>query len=1060
MCVGAPCNSTVGCGPLFCSYSVIDTPNCTLRWTDVTSQTFLCRTSPTQGKCQKCPEGWTASGAYCVECELGRSCDVAGVALCEGQCASGASPTCDPSTGYVSCSECASNSTRLRLQNRVLTRGGVLDAPHLCEAYFRCEVGYYLTSSSDKTQLACGPCFFPENVQAGWAAKSQGLTFGDEFSCMYAPVERLNASNALGAYGDLQTSCPEGGFTSRAHGAATAAGCRACPNAPAGGRFRPRSFDCATECDPQFVMRGEKCVHSDRALIKCDGDGCGDPGLPWNEPGWTTTGRPQWTMAAATPPVAAMDLGSDAIGSLDTLYLSGDSLCDSIVGATSQLGYVQDKPLIAVTCKDTESHRFHLLCKGGRYLYAFLERSFGSNNRFVMWQVDTAKSPGQYGRVMQTWRLPGKVCSAAWSVLDGVEYVYAVFCGAPFVFFVRVAAEPSAPNSGTTKVSQERTQFDIGRRYDMLIGTATVGLADGQRDVARFGAALSVCNTSDPRRLLVADQVNCRMVEIIVDTPGSFLTRAVSIGEPLCYTSNNPLPAPRLLISILGGAWALFMTDKGLMQMDAATRTIRLAARTDEIPLEGVRWIGVADQGSSLVAHNGSHRAQARPGQVLCPAHHSSPRGGKCVPCPLTSYASGGACVPCSTPLCGPGTAPVPCGPGHDAHCRACTGGAPYAFRFDGNCTVVPTSPCPPGFYATQNVSGADCEECPVWYGPGAYDSVPQQGVCSCFPQGTMRRGTCEVPSPFAGGTGPYAVPSWVLGMNCTYQECQERGCYLSKVFPRTCAACPPGQLSVGGMWCETCPGFRNPTPAQDECVCTAPSRANADGDCVCPAGHERGGSVGCKACAPGDYQEEGGIVLAQTRTGCSTCRAGTESQAGALECTACGGGKFRETGMARCEPCASPTSYASEPSSRDSCTDCATGCPPSHRWDPCPVSPSRAEGWFTCTACPPLPDAAREYVPGDDNRGCWWQCTSGYYESEGECLRCTTEACPPGRKFTQCTAYGDRDCSAECVNATMPAENSVWTTECRWGCAAGFVLRERTVVAWTEYECVTDHRI
>ena len=1045
VCVGSACNSTNGCGTLFCSYSVIDTPSCTLRWTDFASTTFLCKTSPTQGVCQRCPPGWTASGAYCVECELGRSCDATGVALCEGQCAIGASPTCDPSTGYASCSPCLTNATALRLQKRILTRGGVLDAPRLCEAYFQCEIGYYLTSTSDKTRLTCEPCAFPENQAAAWTARSQGMTFGDAFSCMYAPAETLNGSNAVGMYGDLQTSCPEGGFTSRARGAATASGCRACPNAPAGGRFKLGRFDCTTECDPQFVMRGEVCVHSDRTLIKCSGDGCGGFTLPWNDPGSATTARPQWEVTQATPSMAAADLSSDAMGSLDTLFLGGGPLCTSLVAATTKLGYVQDKPLVASTCHETESHQFHLLCKGGRYLYAFLERSFGSNNRFVMWQVDTT---GQYGRVMQTWRLPGKVCSAAWSMLDGTEYVYATFCGAPFVFFVKVVADP------TTKASQAGTQFNIGRRYDVLIGGITAGLADGQRDVARFGSALSVCNTSDPRRLLVADRVNCRLVEIVVDTPGSFLTRATSIGEPLCYTSNQPLPAPRLLTSVLGGAWALFLTDSGLMQMDAATRTIQSVVSPEEIPLAGVRWIGVTRQGSRIVMHNGSHVAQAAAGQSACPEHHSSLRGGGCTPCPRTSYAAGAACVPCSTPLCGTGTTLVPCGPGSDAHCRACTGGAPYAFRFDGNCTVVPTSPCPSGFYATHNSSASDCARCPVWYGPGAYDGVPQWGVCSCFSQGKMRRGVCVVDSPFANPQGPYPVPAWMQGMNCTYQECQEQGCYLSQVFPRACTGCPPGLRSVGGMWCETCPGFRSPTPAQDACVCILPSSPNDSGDCVCPAGHARGGPTGCAPCAPGDYQAEAGVVLLETPGGCSACGPGTESLAGASECTACPPGKYKEAGMAACRACASPSSYATNATSRGSCAECARECDAGQRWSPCPAMAGSSE-WFLCAPCEPALRETQEYVPGADNRVCWWQCLSGHYEREGACVGCTTDACPAGSMFTPCTAYADRDCSRPCVNSTMPEENAVWTAGCEWGCAPGFTLQQRVVVAWTEYACI-----
>ena len=369
------------------------------------------------------------------------------------------------------------------------------------------------------------------------------------------------------------------------------------------------------------------------------------------------------------------------------------------------------------------------------------------------------------------------------------------------------------------------------------------------------------------------------------------------------------------------------------------------------------------------------------------------------------------------------------------------------------------TSPCPPGFYALRNGSGSDCAECPVWYGPGAYDGMPEWGVCSCYPQGTMRHGVCEVASPFAGGGGAVAggdepIPAWLEGMNCTYRECQETGCYLARAFPRACAACPSGKRSVGGMWCEGCSGFKQPTPARDECVCIPPSTPDWHGGCVCPAGHESDGTPGAMRCTPceaGDYQAEDGPVLAGVHRGCARCPSGSESRAGASGCTACEAGKYKEEGMQGCAGCASPTAYATDARSAGSCRECSPACGPGQRWTPCPG----VEGWFACIPCEPALRGAQEFVPGDDNRECWWQCASGHYESGGGCARCSTEACPPGRRFAACTAYADRDCSGECVNATMPSENAVWTRDCGWECAAGFILRKTVVVAWVEYTCV-----
>ena len=922
-----------------------------------------------------------------------------------------------------------------------------MDAPELCEAYFQCERGYYLTST---TGLTCEACLFPEARPTEWVALSQGLTFGDAYSCMYGPKEALNASNALGKYGSLQTSCPGGGFTSRAGAAATLAGCIACPNEPTGGGFKPGRFDCTVECKPQFERRGEACIHLDTSLIACDrngyaatASGCEATLLPWNSPGSMTASSPQWTVTAPAGIVSAAELESGFTASPSTLFSPTGALCKSIRATTANTAYVENRPLFAVTCEDTESHTFYLLLKGGRHLYAFLERSFGSNNRFVMWQVET--TGGTIGQVYQTWRLPGRVCSAAWAVLDGTEYVFAAFCGAPFVIYVKIAGY-----DGTTQVSIAQTLYPIGRRYGMLIGRMTPGMADGSMDVARFGSALTVSNTSDPRRLLVADQENCRLVEIVIDQPGSFLTRATSIGEALCYTSDHPMPSPRLLTSVLGGAWALFLSDFGLMQMDHATRRVQLVVPMEEIPLSRVRWIGVTGGGAAVVMHNGTHLATATAGQIPCPSRHSSRKGGACVPCPRTSYAAGENCIPCSNPVCQPGTALVPCGAGSDAYCRVCSGFAKYPFRFDGNCSIVPISPCPVQYYAIRNSTASDCAQCPPWYGPEAYASVPAWGVCSCFPQARIVNGVCELASPFATGDGPFAVPSWALGMNCTYQECQERGCFLSKALPRTCSPCPPGRRSSGGLWCEPCQGFRTPTPAQDECVCMPPSAPNDGEECVCPAGHSAEGVQRCAPCAAGDYQAEAGVMLAGRSRPCARCPPGTESQAGATGCTACEAGKYKEAGMTACGRCASETAFASDGASGASCRECSRECAMGQRWGPCPLRP----GWFTCVPCTPQLQATQEYVTGGDNRECWWQCLDGHYASEGGCTRCTTQPCPPGYIFNQCTSYADRDCSTPCVNSTMPAENAEWATGCEWRCAPGFDLQRKQVVTWVEYAC------
>lgn len=1065
-CKGAPCNASAPCGPLFCAYTVAATPNCSLVWQDHSGgASFLCQTSFTQGTCQQCPPGYSASGAYCLQCPNGQSCDATGAVACRGQCDVRNYPVCDASTGYATCLPCPGlNATALAAAQVVLTRGGVLGAPALCAAYFQCAKGYYLQSTQNNTALACGRCAVPEASASGWAFWSHGLTFGDAFSCLYAPAVAPTAANALGYYGALRTSCPPGGYTSAPGMAATAADCVACPIPPANGQFVEGVFDCSVQCALGYAPRGERCVPLNAHLIPCAGlagfavspDGCEASPLPWNAPGFQAL--PGWgasVAANARAPMAAMDLAS-GLGATATALLdaAGGELCGAVVAVGPNVGYLQDKPLFAAVCSDIESHQFYLVVRGATFLYAFLERSFGFNNRFVLWQVDLRRgASGQYGKVWQAWRLPGKVCSAAWGQLQGVDHLYLALCDAPFLVFVRAydllaLNYPYPADVSLAQRSGGLTAFAIGRRYGLLIGADEEGLADGMRDVARFSTTLSVANSSDPRRLFVADAENCRLVEVVIDTPGSFLTRAASIGPPSCFSGPAPLASPRLITSALGGAWAVFVTDAGVMQLDALTRSVLPVLPAAEWPLSP-QWLGVADGGRTLLMANATHTAAVTRLQAPCPAHQTAASGGPCLECPQASYARPDGCAACSQPACAANQSLVACGGSQDAACRACTGSAPYPFVYAGNCSVVPVAPCPAGYYGLTT-----CSRCPEWFGPAAYASVPQHGICACFPYGGMVGGTCVVPSPFSAAPGPYPVPAWAAALGCTYAECPLRGCYLAQAFPRVCAPCAPGLHGRNGLWCEACPGFRAPTPAGDACICLPPAEMGPDGACVCPPGHSAGGAEGCAPCAAGTYRAAGSALpddyAARPAAPCLACPPGTQTAPGGGSCAACPPGAYREAGMAACAACAGAGEYPADPADGGSCAACPAACGPGERWLPCPVDAAR----FVCEPCPALAGAAQRYVAGADNRACWTECLDGFYQDGSECRACTVAPCDPGFIFSPCTRYADHDCSLPCVNASKPAQNSVWAGGCSWACADGYVPRQRAMPGWTEYAC------
>ena len=1069
-CKGALCNASVPCGALFCSYTAVQKPNCSVTWSSPAGgQNFLCLTSGVQGTCQLCPAGYYASGAHCLECPYGQSCGAGGQVQCRGQCALRTYPTCDASTGYVQCRPCDINATALAQSNKVLTRGGVLDAPELCGAYFDCAAGYYLDGAGDQTQLVCRRCLLPEASASQWDVWSHGLTFGDAYSCLYQPASAPVANNTLGFYGDAGTSCPAGGHTSQPGMARSAADCLRCPNPPPNGRFVAGLFDCSVECGLGFARRGEACVPLDAGMITCpddgyavDGGGCAAAPLPWNEPGSQGLGGLASVVEANDAgPLDALDVrgGVAVAGVLPSLLDSyfarpPKNLCTGIVAVAPSVGYVQDRPLFGSTCLDVESHRPYLVLRGDAFVYAFLERSFGFNNRYILWQIDTRKGPGQYGKVWQTWRLPGKVCSAAWTPWPGVEYLHLALCGAPFLIYVTAYdikdLTPLPPE--VTLVTSGANSFAIGRRFGRLIGQDREGVADGMRDTALFGDTLSVANSSDPRRLFVADAENCRLVELVIDRPGSFLTRAVSIGAPSCFSGAFPLPSPRLLTSVLGGGWLLFLTDRGLMQMDTLTRTLQTALPADAMPLEP-RWFGAVESGAALVLANRTHTAWVRRLQAPCPEHTTSTRGSGCAECPRTRYALPSGCAECSSPVCGPNQTLVPCGGSRDAHCRECSGRAPYPFVYGGNCSLVPVAPCPAGFYGEST-----CAACPAWYGPAAYASVPQSGICACFPTGVLLNGTaCLVESPFASGAGSeqaLAASPWALRLACTYLECPLHGCYLRRAFPRECAACPEGLFGSNGLWCERCGGFRTATQARDACVCLPPTEPGPGGACVCPPGFAAGGPGGCVACAGGTHQPARVHLWedfrAQPAVACEACAPGTVNSADFTRCVPCPTGTYRDGSAEMCLPCPSATAYARDPARGDSCVECSAACGYGERWLPCPVAP----GLFVCEACGPLPSEAHRLVTGRDNRACWTECAAGFYQAGGACVACGHGECAPGFIFTPCSRYADYDCGRPCANASKPALNSVWAEGCSWACAPGFAMRSRSILSWTEYAC------
>ena len=161
-----------------------------------------------------------------------------------------------------------------------------------------------------------------------------------------------------------------------------------------------------------------------------------------------------------------------------------------------------------------------------------------------------------------------------------------------------------------------------------------------------------------------------------------------------------------------------------------------------------------------------------------------------------------------------------------------------------------------------------------------------------------------------------------------------------------------------------------------------------------------------------------------------NACPVGSYRADGQRLCTACGRGRF-------------PVN-ASDPGSCVACV-AAGACGAGMQESDCPVDAALVR----CEPCAPLPVGAL-WV----GSGCEYRCPAGTYHAGGACVACTVTACPPGSVLAACTSFEDGNCDQACTNATMPAQNAVWTDGCGWSCAVGFAPSLQDYWMFQYYVC------
>ena len=1065
---------------------------CTTQNTSVCEELF-CNTNVESnvGRCALCPTGWLASGLACTPCPKGQSCNEKGVPLCGGDCSAKFYPRCELESNFVECLPC----TESLPNNSVSTRGGVLDRPDACSTYITCNTGYVLTYNQndvlDQFNLTCTPCLVAEAGTPTFL--SNGLTPGDPYSCLYdlaVGAKQQNAStNSIGYWGNYSNTCPDG-MSSSAGQAPDASFCVTCPS------FTPYAADptwwtynCEFICLAKYNKIGQSCIPT---IVPACGPGtvtvstipevtCRSTPLPWNSPGYATLSDAYGTVVVSVVESTYQQTAAAlAFDPRTRVFANGTAICTAGTSCTSTNGYT---PYLVVS---------YQLSNNATNVYVFLSREYGRTNRHRLWKVSTAQNKIT---LTKEWALPTRVCNSAVGVdSSGNEYVYMSLCSTSFVSFVN-ASDVNATSWNSTRTGR----VSVARYVALLIGSVKgSGSRDGLRDEALFESALSLAVApmgpeTKQGRLFVLDQTACRMAEVRVVTPGSFLTSALTVATG-CQTGSAPIPSPYLLSTVLNGALLLFLTDDGLYQFDTALYSLQLVIRGEILPA-GVKWVNVTTPSKAYLGGNviqlwvasatsvgsatNNSFLQLFPTQTTCPNGSTSLLGsGVCTPCASTEFSAPEAglltCTPCNPSLACPlGQFLSPCTSGADATCVPCeqypgveliqshAATEKHTWSATGVCHPIYRYPCPSGYWGSNL-----CTQCPENTYTSATSPATSQAACICLHCGYYEAGKCVIPSPFALVNKTVSPTcdeverdklfngdtSWTDYSGCadllnqakcsktcskestTCTECGANGLYLERFAPKVCKECPDGKWGSNGLSCTDCPPLRVSASNHTFCMCGFGTVFKPPEDCVCPAGHEvRTNSKACTPCLPNFYMRDA-LVISKTDTNseslCVECSAGYEAlNLGSTACTPCKTGWYRTPTRPKCILCEVPGQYATDPTDHLSCTDCDTSCQPGMRATKCPTR-SDDPKYLRCVPCE-SPTAQYPKLQAD----AWeWvpDVTYTYQESKLECRW----QCKNSDRFflnedMECVPCAEDSCEPGTVFVPCTATRNGYCTQC-----------------------------
>jgi len=203
-------------------------------------------------------------------------------------------------------------------------------------------------------------------------------------------------------------------------------------------------------------------------------------------------------------------------------------------------------------------------------------------------------------------------------------------------------------------------------------------------------------------------------------------------------------------------------------------------------------------------------------------------------------------------------------------------------------------------------------------------------GDMSCAPTTSPS----SAPSPLPTTSAPTSIPSFAPTAVCipgTYLDAESGRCIECSIgrytnvetppWPSSCALCKIGKINqaTGSSECDSCPSGKLSSSDRTSCGdCDAGTFAFNSSSCeVCPEGYYAPTAQvdSCLVCGAGDHTRvpskattcsscEAGTYSEALAVNCSTCEAGTASSSRADSCTSCDAGKFSGAGAASCESC------------------------------------------------------------------------------------------------------------------------------------------------------------